>query len=123
MPQLEAEGNALPGTIEIRARPVDRHGTFAVTFAGDTICHRTRMPALDAARHLLALGHPAGATLIMWHDGVPSLRGRLGVLARLTVEDDRLGRPRFRRWRGSRSDGAALPVVPAGVSVCAGAAS
>jgi hypothetical protein len=76
-------------TIEIVAYPVDRHGHFAVYFVGTTICHRTRQPLLDAARRLLGLAHPPEAVLILWRDGVASLRSRLGNAAGLTVEESR----------------------------------
>jgi len=85
--------------IQITARPINRHGRFAVEFAGSTICHSARLPAFDGARRLLELGHDPSALLVMWRDGVRSLQGRLGDMADLTVSEEANRPPRFKRWK------------------------
>jgi hypothetical protein len=85
-------------TIEILAYPVDRRGNFDVRFGGVILCHRTSTPFLTAARCLLERGHNPNALLVLWHDGVPSLRGLLQDAAGLTVEECGDGRPRFRAF-------------------------
>ncbi len=57
-------------------------------------------PVLSLARQLIATGQDATASLEVWRGDVLVLRVRsIGEAAGLTVEDDRHGRPRLRRWR------------------------
>jgi len=86
---------------------------FSATVNGELLVISSRQPFLDACRCLLNAGADPNSWVVMRHAGseVEALRGKLGILSRLTVEDDRLGRPSFRRWRGPRSDGAGSPIA------------
>jgi hypothetical protein len=57
----------------------------------------SRQPFLDAARVLMAEGHDPGITTVMRHFGntTDTLKAKLGVAARLSVDEGRTG---FRRW-------------------------
>jgi hypothetical protein len=69
-------------------------------------------PVLALCRELLAAGLDPDAAVEVYRSGIVALRIRsIAEGAKLTVEDDRLGRPKFRRWRGPRNDGAAPPVA------------
>jgi hypothetical protein len=59
-----------------------------------------------------ARGWPADAVLIMRHAGSDhdAIRGRLGALAKLPVEDGQDGVPRLRRGRPSQYVGVSPPV-------------
>jgi hypothetical protein len=79
---------------------LNRCGLFTGTLAnGDVIVTRSRTPFLDAARILLAEGLDPSTILQMVHKhtGTPSLRGPIGVAAKLTV--DEIKSPRFRPYR------------------------
>ena len=57
-------------------------------------------PVLALCRKLVAAGHDPAMPLEVWRANQLALRIRsIGEAAGLTVEDDRHGRPRFRRWR------------------------
>src|SRR5262245_168243 len=73
-------------------------GCFSAKVNGDVLILSSRQPLLDACRHLLELGADPNSWVVMRHSGseVESLRGKLGVLAKLAVEDDTLGQPKFR---------------------------
>ena len=63
----------------------------------------TSIPLLDGARYWQALGGPSTASIVtVWSSGPGhwSLRSTIGNAAKLTVEDNRLGKPTFRRFRG-----------------------
>src|SRR5262245_5487554 len=83
------------------------HGKIAVL--------SSRLPFCDADRQLLREGADSNSWVICLHAGstIKSFRSKLCVLTGLTVEDDRLGRPKFRRWRGPRNDGARSPIAQA----------
>jgi hypothetical protein len=97
----------------IEATPVGS-GIFSAATNGKLAVLSSRLPFFDAARQLLHEGADSNSWAICRHAGstVESFRSKLCVLAGLTVEDDRLGQPKFRRWRGSRGDGAAPPIAP-----------
>jgi hypothetical protein len=68
-------------------------------------------PVLALCRELVSAGFNSAAPLEAWRGEILCLRVRsIGEGAGLTVEDDRHGRPRFRRWR-ERGCGAGLPVA------------
>jgi hypothetical protein len=68
-------------------------------------------PVTRLCRRLLEAGYDPALTLEVYRGTVLCLRVRsIGEGARLTVEDDRLGQPCFRRWR-AQSDGAASPIA------------
>jgi hypothetical protein len=98
-------------TIEIVAHPVDRHGRFDVDLGDTKLCHSTKTPFFDAARRLIELGEDPDAVLILWRDGVPSLRGRLRDAAGLTVKEPDRGRPHFAEWRPFASSPVAPPIA------------
>ena len=69
-------------------------------------------PVLALCRTLLAAGFDPDQSRDIYRGDALALRIRsIGEGARLTVEDSRLGQPRFRRWRDRQaSDGVAPPV-------------
>jgi hypothetical protein len=113
----EAARNRTPLTI-IVAPAVDRIGRripdrWDVRHGDRHLVHSTRTPLLDGARVLLDLGTDPAATVLMKHIGsdIDCLHSTVGAAAKLVVEDDRFGRPVFRRIRRRPpSDGAAPPV-------------
>src|ERR1700687_5970032 len=66
-------------------------------------------PVLALCRRLIELGHDPATSLKAYRADVLSLQLRsIGEGAKLTIEDDRLGQARFRRWRDRHAgDGAA----------------
>jgi hypothetical protein len=83
---------------------IDRRNSALVT---------SRQPFVDCARALAELGCHPNATLIMRHAGAAhdALRAKLATAAGLTVADNRLGVPTFRRWMAPQSDVAAPPIA------------
>lgn len=78
------------------------------TAAGITVSGTA--PALGLCRALVQAGHHPDLPLHVFRGTTLAFVVRsIGEGARLTVEDDARGRPRFRLWR-SRTDGAASPV-------------
>jgi hypothetical protein len=72
---------------------------------------RGAAPVLSLCRALNEAGHDPAKSLEVWRAGTLALRiHSIGHAARLTVEEDRHGRPRFRRWR-ERGCGAGSPVA------------
>jgi hypothetical protein len=81
---------------------------------GSSECRALRLvvrgaaPVLSLCRQLILTGHNPDLPLEAWRGGVRALRIRsIGIAAGLTVSDDRLGRPRFRRWPSTSDVGAA----------------
>jgi hypothetical protein len=69
-------------------------------------------PVLTLCRELLAAGLDPDAAMQVYRNGILALRVRsLREGAHLAVEDDHLGQPKFRRWRGPRGNGAASPIA------------
>ena len=89
-------------TIYLDVRPTKRrNGQYIGAVAGRDIVS-SHQPFLDAARELLGEGIDPGATLVMrWATtGTESLRGLIGVAAKLTVNESCPdGVPRFRSYR------------------------
>ena len=84
------------------------------TCTGAGVTARGAAPSLVLCRDLLAAGLNPDAALEAYRNGILAFRVRsLRDGARLTVEDDHLGRPKFRRWRGPRGDGAASSIAQA----------
>ena len=73
---------------------------------------RGAAPVLALCRLLVRAGYDPRRPLHAYRDEVLALVVRsIGAGARVTVENDRHGRPRLRRWReGDRGCGAGLPV-------------
>jgi len=68
--------------------------------SAEGISVRGYAPVLSLCRALIEAGHDPGRALHAHRGGVLALVVRsIGEGARLTVEDDRHGRPRLRRWR------------------------
>jgi hypothetical protein len=76
-------------------------GRFDATVHGELLVRSSRTPFCDAARVLLGRGVDSNSWLIMRHAGsdVNSLRGKVGVAARLTVAEGERDAPRFRCWK------------------------
>jgi hypothetical protein len=63
---------------------------------------RSSEPFFASARVLLADGHPATETLEMYglnHPPMLRMSGKLGKLAKLTVQDSVIGQPRIRKLK------------------------
>ena len=90
---------------------VGRPGYFAASLDGVGLCI-SREPLLSAARELIRHGAPPDTILAMRHAGSDhdALRGQLGALAKLTVQDGQDGAPRLRRWRPSPYGGVPSPM-------------
>jgi hypothetical protein len=85
---------------------------FEVRQGGRVLIRASRTPFCDAARRLIAEGHPPGSVLAMRRLGEAdfALRSKLGQATKLTVDDTRYGTPRLRRWRPPPGAGASPPV-------------
>jgi len=103
-------------SIELLVSPsLDQHGRKSYCnrgqlfdgYVGDRpVVERSTQPFCDAARVLLSEGVNPAAWLVMRHAGsaTEALRSTVGVAAKLSVSDDRLGKPIFTRWK-PRPDG------------------
>jgi len=81
---------------------------------------RSSAPVLALCRLLIEAGHDPATPLEVWRGTTLCLRVRsIGEGARLTVEDDRRGRPRLRRWRNRGQGYGAAPPVRHGDASCA----
>ena len=71
-------------------------------------------PVLALCRALLDAGFDPDQSLEIYSGAMLALRVRsIGEAARLAVEDNKTGRPSFRRWRDRPArDGAAPPIAP-----------
>jgi hypothetical protein len=87
-------------TLTITVKPTDQHGLFEAALDGKLIC-KSRTPFCTAARVLLERGYPPGAIIVLRHVGsdTDSLRATIAAAAKLTVQDDDRGTPRFRPWK------------------------
>jgi hypothetical protein len=66
---------------------------------------RSYAPVLALCRRLVDAGIDPATPLEVWRGGVLALTVRsIGAGAGLTVADDRLGRPKFRRYTAPQSD-------------------
>jgi hypothetical protein len=69
-------------------------------------------PVLALCRVLVEAGHDPAAPLLAYRGNTLALKVRsIGVGAKLTVKDDHIGKPVFRRWRHSAEGGAAAPPI------------
>jgi hypothetical protein len=77
---------------------------FDGTVDGRMIVNRSTQPMLDGARALLAEGADPATRLVMRHEGqdYDALRSTIGAAARMTVRDDRTGKPVFVKWQPNR---------------------
>ena len=85
-------------TFTITIRPIGR-GQFEVYHGSDLLCV-SRIPLCDASRVLLSRGYASPRDRIeMWHEGHSywSLASQIGKAARLTVEDNPIMGPVFRK--------------------------
>lgn len=102
-------GNSLP-TKKAQVIFAELIGSNACMAAGITVVDHA--PVLALCRALVTVGHDLNRPLHAYRGDVLCLCVRsIGESARLTIEDDRRGRPRLRRWRNrARGCGAAPPV-------------
>src|SRR5262249_17442486 len=85
-------------------------GSNTCTAAGITVVDRA--PVLALCRALVTAGQDPNRPLHAYRGDVLCLCVRsIGEGARLTVEDDRHGRPRLRRWRNRAKGCGAAPLV------------
>jgi hypothetical protein len=91
-----------PTAIKITLRKADRYGNTydAIDARGSPLVRSTRTPMLDAARELLAMGEDPGRLLEAYHEGEEqwALRARLGMLAKLGVDESSTRDPLFREY-------------------------
>jgi hypothetical protein len=87
-------------------------GSNRCTAAGFTASGQA--PVLALCRELIAAGLDPDQPLEIHLGATLALRVRsIGEAARLAVEDNKTGRPTFRRWRNRPArDGAAPPIAP-----------
>jgi hypothetical protein len=91
---------------------------FDARVDGRLIVKRSTTPFCDACRVLLAEGIAPGTPIVMRHgyDGCDALKATVGVAAKLTVSDDRLGKPIFTKHKpydGPASTAVSPPISPA----------
>ena len=73
---------------------------------------RSPAPVLALCRRLVEAGHDSATPLEAWRGDVLCLRIRsIGEAAQFSIEDDRHGRPRLRRWRNRPRGCGAAPLV------------
>jgi hypothetical protein len=91
MPSLNVDGRKAYST---------RGQLFDGKVEGRRIVKRSTIPFCDAARALLAEGINPDTVLVMRHEGKvhDALRSTVRVAAGLTVKDDSVGKPVFRKW-------------------------
>ena len=96
-----------PGSSQVHAVLIG-----ANTCTADGIAAHGTAPVLALCRALVAAGYGPHRALHAYRGDVLALVVRsIGEGARLTVEDDRHGRPRFRRWRSREQGCGAAPSV------------
>jgi hypothetical protein len=102
-------GNSLP-TKHAQAIFAELIGSNSCTAAGITVVDRA--PVLALCRALVTAGQDPNRPLHAYRGDVLCLRVHsIGQAAQLTVEDDRRGSPRLRRWRNrAQGCGTAPPV-------------
>jgi len=84
---------------------------FEICNAGNATA-RDHAPVLAICRELVAAGYDPRRALHAYRGQVLCLSVRsIGEGARLTVADDRLGRPKLRRWKAPPSDAEGPPVA------------
>jgi hypothetical protein len=85
--------------------PTDQPGCYSGTVNGELLVLSSRTPFLDAARVLVERGCDTNSILIGRHAGsdTNALIAKIGVAARLTVEENRHGTPTFRPYRAVRN--------------------
>jgi hypothetical protein len=75
------------------------HNKYFVSYRGEMI-GEFRCPMCDSSRWLLAHGLATESdTILSYLDGRPSLTGRVGALAKLTVTENRKVGPVWRDWK------------------------
>lgn len=108
--QIPGKPNSIVAiTVEAQAIFAELVGSNTCTAAGVTVVDHA--PVLALCRALVTAGQDPNRPLHAYRGGALCLRVRsIGQAAQLTVEDDRHGRPRLRRWRDrARGCGAAPP--------------
>jgi hypothetical protein len=89
-------------TYTISVEPSQTPGKVTAT-SSDGHSLTTSTPLFSGARYWEARGAPSTAAIVtVWSSGPGhwSLRSKIGYAAKLTVEDNRLGKPTLRRFRG-----------------------
>ena len=74
-------------------------GRSAVMLNGEVLASGSGAVVCEAARSLIERGHDPRERMEAYRGDTLSLSGRLGVFAKLTVEDGSDGVPRFRPYR------------------------
>src|SRR5262245_26748997 len=114
---IDRLGHAIDiGATTLRAAAATSAAAITAELIGSDQCTaigitaRAHAPPLALCRQLIEAGINPDRPLHVYRGETLALIVRsIGEGAALTVEDNRLGTPRFRRWR-PRSDGAALPM-------------
>ena len=81
-------------------RPAAAPGEFTAIVNGELVVWSSRTPLFDAARALLGRGVDSNSWLILRHAGSDTdcLRGKVGILAKLTVKQPDRGRIHLARY-------------------------
>ena len=105
--QIAGKTNSI---VEAKAIFAELIGSNTCTAAGVTVVDHA--PVLASCRVLVTAGHDPNRPLHAYRGDVLCLRVRsIGEGARLTIEDDRHGRPRLRRWRNRPRRYGAAPLA------------
>ena len=98
-------------TVEAQAIFAELIGSNTCVAAGVAVVDRAS-PVLALCRALVTAGHDPNGPLRAYRGDVLCLRVRsIGEGAQLTIEDDRHGRPRLRRWRNRARGCGARPLA------------
>ena len=105
--------------------PAGNPGHFSAEVAGEKIVTSSRTPFCDAARVLLDRRADSNSWLILRHAGSDTdcLRGKVGVIAKITVAEGDRDAPRFRPWRPFLSRRGSPPMHSNGSSLAASEAA
>ena len=95
-----------PVVVTVRER--NTGGSYDALHEGRRLCI-SRQPLLDAARTLLAEGADPKARIVMRRKGSDCLSSTIGAAAKLTVEDNTVGKPIFRRFRPRQETSGTAP--------------
>lgn len=90
-------------TLTIRIRESETPGYHVVSLAGEILVQRAHAPLLETARILLKRGHDPRTVLHMAREGAEQwdARGRLDVLADLSVDESKMAFRRYEQWQGT----------------------
>ena len=101
-PTMFSDISTVARHVVIVREAADRHGRFEIELADGSTLPASRTPLLSAARFLIGEGANPDALIEMRHATklvVVAMSGRIGELAKLTIEETSKTGPIFRRWK------------------------